>query len=244
MSASTSSLINAANTAAAGAVANSATSSTGSTTGSATIDPLSQLTSNFQSFLTLLTTQLQNQDPSTPMDSNQFTSELVEFTGVDAQIQTNGSLGQLIQLAQGSTAIQSEQLLGKQVAVTSNQLVLQNGTGELSFTAPSAGTVAIAVYNSSGQPLYDATVNATAGSNTWTWNGQTAGGLTEPDGTYNVAVVGSTAGGGTTALPFSVLGTVTGVQSTGSTVNLNLGGLTVPISSLGSVANGSSTTTN
>ncbi len=92
MSASTSSLINAANTAAAGIVANGATSSTGSTTGSATIDPLSQLTSNFQSFLTLLTTQLQNQDPSTPMDSNQFTSELVEFTGVDAQIQTNSSL--------------------------------------------------------------------------------------------------------------------------------------------------------
>jgi flagellar basal-body rod modification protein FlgD len=237
MSASTSNLINAANAAAAGLNASGGTSTASSAGGSASIDPLSQLTSNFQSFLTLLTTQLQNQDPSTPMDSNQFTSELVAFTGVDAQIQTNASLGQLIQLAQGSTTIQSQQLLGKQVAVTSNQLVLQNGTAALQFTAPSAGTVAIAVYNAAGQQLYDATVNASAGRNTWTWNGQTAGGVTEPDGAYNVAVVGRAAGGGTTALPFSVLGTVTGVQASGSTVDLSLGSLTVPISALGSAAN-------
>jgi flagellar basal-body rod modification protein FlgD len=237
MSASTSSLINAANTAAAGLTSSSATGTASGVQGSSSIDPLSELTSNFQSFLTLLTTQLQNQDPSAPMDSNQFTSELVAFTGVDAQIQTNASLGQLIQLAQGSTTIQSEQLLGKQVAVTSNQLVLQNGTAALQFTAQSAGTVAIAVYNAAGQQLYDATVNANAGRNTWTWNGQTAGGVTEPDGAYNVAVVGSAAGGGTTALPFTVLGTVTGVQASGSTVDLSLGSLTVPISALGSAAN-------
>ena len=69
------------------------------------------------------------------------------------------------------------------------------------------------VYSGSGQKLFDTVVNAAAGNNSWTWNGQTATGATLPDGTYNVAVAGAAAGGGTAALPFTVQGTVTGAQT-------------------------------
>ncbi len=240
---SNSSLLTAADLAAAGL----ASSSTGSTTSNSsssgsvsnsgtTADPLASLTSNFQDFLSMLTTQLQNQDPTSPMDSSQFTQELVQFTGVEAQIQGNGSLTQLIQLAQGGTALQASQMIGKTVQVTSNQLSLQNSSATVDFTAPSAGPAAIAVYSTSGQKLFDTVVNASAGNNTWTWNGQTASGVTMPDGTYNVAVEGAS-GGGTAALPFTVQGTVTGAQQSNGAVNLDLGALSVGLSSLTSVQN-------
>jgi flagellar basal-body rod modification protein FlgD len=204
----------------------------GSSSSTSASNPLTSLTNNFQSFLQMLMTQLQNQDPTSPMDSGQFTTELVQFAGVEQQINTNSSLTQLIQLTQGNTVMQSGQILGKQAQVTSNQLALQNGTAGIDFTAPAAGPVAIAVYNSTGQQLYTATVNATQGANTWTWNGQTASGTTAPDGAYNVGVAGTAADGSTTTLPFTVLGTVTGVQSSGSSVQVQLGQLAVDMSAV------------
>ena len=250
--ASNSALLSAADAAAASASSSNASSATsassasssgtgtaaaGTAGGGSTANPLASLTSNFQDFLSMLTTQLQNQDPTAPMDSSQFTTELVQFTGVEAQIQGNSSLTQLIQLAQGGTALQASQMIGKTVQVTSNQLSLQNGSATIDFTAPAAGPAAIAIYNSTGQKLFDTVVNATSGSNVWTWNGHTASGTAVPDGVYNVAVEGTTAGGGTAALPFAVQGTVTGAQQGNGTVNLDLGPLSVGLSSLTSVKN-------
>ena len=205
---------------------------TASTSGTA--NPLASLTGNFNTFLTLLTTQLQNQDPSSPMDSNQFTTELVQFAGVEQQISTNTSLTQLVQLAQGSAVTQSAQLLGKQVDVTSNQLALQNGSATVDFSASAAGPVTIAVASSAGAPLYQATVNATPGANSWTWQGQTASGATMPDGAYNVTVTGG-GSGSAAAVPFTVRGTVTGVNGSGSTPQIDLGTLAVPVSALTAV---------
>jgi len=166
------------------------------------------------------------------MDSSQFTSELVQFTGVEAQITTNNSLGQLIQLTQGGTAMQAAQMIGKQVDVTSSQAPLQNGSATIDFTAPSAEPVTIAVANSSGTPLYQTTINANPGANSFTWQGQTASGATMPDGLYTVSVTG---GSGKTAVPFTVRGTVTGVGSSGTTPQLDIGPLSVGVSALTAV---------
>src|SRR6201989_99714 len=72
-----------------------------STTGATSNDAMAQLSGNFSTFLTLLTTQLKNQDPTSPMDSNQFTQQLVEFSQVEQQIDTNTNLKTLI--SQGTT---------------------------------------------------------------------------------------------------------------------------------------------
>ena len=243
--ASNSALLSAADAAAASASSSNA-SSASSATGTAaagtasagsTANPLASLTSNFQDFLSMLTTQLQNQDPTAPMDSSQFTTELVQFTGVEAQIQGNSSLTQLIRLAQGGAALQASQMIGKTVQVNSSQLSLQSGSATIDFTAPAAGPAAIAIYSSSGQKLFDTVVNATAGSNSWTWNGQTASGATMPDGAYSVAVAGAAAGGAAAALPFTVQGTVTAAQTANGSVNLDLGALSVGLSSLAAVRN-------
>jgi flagellar basal-body rod modification protein FlgD len=231
-------LTQAANQAASGVAATSL-QSTASGSASTSQTALNSLSGNFGDFLNLLMTQLQNQDPSSPLDTNQFTTQLVQFAGVAQQITTNQSLTQLIQLTQSGDILNSSSIVGKQVAVTSSQMPLQNGKAELQFTASSAGPVAIAVYNGSNQQVANATVTATAGANTWTWNGEDGTGTQLPDGAYKVAVEGLDASGNPTALSFAVVGTATGVQSQNGTVTLQMGAESVNFSAVQSVLTGS-----
>jgi len=226
--------------AAAKAAASQVTTTTTSTSGSSSTtttgnNALTALSSNFGDFLNMLMTQLQNQDPTSPLDTNQFTSELVQFSGVEQQINTNNSLTQLIQLTQSGEVMQGTTMAGKQVTVTSNERPLQNGTGSVSFTGTAGQQVAISIYNSAGQDVRDAVLTATAGNNTWTWNGQDNSGNQLPDGAYKIAVIGANADGTTAALPFTVTGTATGVESTSSGVQLELGSLPVSFSAVQSV---------
>ncbi len=194
---------------------------------------MGSLSGNFQAFLKLLMAQLQNQDPTSPLDTNQFTSQLVQFASVEQQINSNRSLGDLISLTQSGQMLQSSGMVGRVVEVESDQLTLQNGSAKLRFTAAADGPVAVAVYSSAGTKIADATVQATKGSNDWTWNGTSGAGIKLRDGAYRVAVTSGAGSGG--ALPFTVLGTATGVQRSGDTLKLELGGLTVDFASVKAV---------
>jgi flagellar basal-body rod modification protein FlgD len=198
---------------------------------------LNSLSANFGDFLKLLMTQLQNQDPTSPLDTNQFTSELVQFSGVEQQINTNTSLTQLIQLTQAGEVMQASAMTGKRVTVSSDHVPLQNGTGTIRFDAPAAEPVAIAIYSDTGAKLRDGTMMATKGSNTWTWDGSDGSGHTLPDGSYKVAVAGMSSDGTTSALPFSVVGMATGVQNQSNSIKLQLGALSVDFSKVQSVGN-------
>ena len=228
--------------AAATAAPASSTAATGAASAAGTAattgqNALSALSGNFSDFLGMLMTQLQNQDPTSPLDTNQFTSELVQFSGVEQQINTNSSLTQLIQLTQAGEVMQASAMTGKQVTVTSNQIPLQNGSGSVQFTTPAAEPVAIAISNANGQAVRGVTLNAAAGQNTWSWNGTDNAGNAVPDGAYNIAVVGANSDGTTAAVPFTVSGTATGEQSTSSGEQLELGALPVNFGSIVSVAN-------
>ena len=212
-----------------------ATSSTGTTAG---VNALTSLADNFQSFLSLLTTQLQNQDPTSPMDTNQFTSELVQMTSVQQQVSTNSNLTQLIALTQGSQVLQSTALVGKTANVTSSNIALQNGSGELQFTTTTAEPISIAITNASGATIRTATLTSAAGANTWKWNGTDDSGNSVADGSYAAAVVTPSATGTTAvAVPFTVQGTVTGLVKSGTSTSLQLGATSVDISALQSLVN-------
>jgi flagellar basal-body rod modification protein FlgD len=183
----------------------------------------------------MLMTQLQNQDPTSPLDSSQFTSELVQFSSVEQQINTNTNLTQLIQLTQASQVEQSSALLNKPATVTSSQLSLQSGASAVNFNTTSAEPISISVLNSSGTQVASATTTSNAGSNTWSWNGQSSSGATLPDGAYKVTVNTVSSSGTATAVPFTVTGTVTGVQNVSGVVQLQMGGLTVPFTAVQSV---------
>jgi flagellar basal-body rod modification protein FlgD len=216
------------------AATSASSTSSSSAAASTSANALTALSGNFNDFLSLLTTQLQNQDPTSPLDTSQFTSELVEFTGVEQQIDTNASLTSLIQATQGTEVIQATAITGKPVVVTSPDLALQNGAASINYTATSAGPVTITVSNSSGVAIKTAQVNATAGSNSWAWDGTSDSGVQEPDGSYAVTVSGTSAGAATT-LPFTVNGTATGVTNNNGTVSLDVGALSVGFSNVVSV---------
>ena len=196
---------------------------------------LSTLTSNFQDFLGLLMTQLKNQDPTAPLDANQFTSELVQFSSVEQQISANSNLSQLITLTQSGQDLQAASIVGHQVQVASATLPLQNGSGTIQFTSATSQPVNVTISDARGNKVATQALTAAQGANSWTWNGASSNGVTEPDGSYGVAV--NTASGNSVPVPFTVLGKVTGVVTSGGAMQLNLGSLTVPIGSLQSIVN-------
>jgi len=198
---------------------------------------LTSLSANFGDFLQMLMTQLQNQDPTSPMDANQFTSELVEFSSVEQQINTNSSLTQLIQLTQAGEVMQASAMTGKHVTVSSDHVPLQNGQGTIQFNTPTAVPIDIAIYDSNGNKLNDVMMMSVSGTNTWSWNGKSSSGTTVPDGSYQVVVTAANSSGATTTLPTSVIGTATGVLSQSSGIQLELGALSVNFSQVQSVGN-------
>ena len=207
------------------AIASAASAASTSSTASPTApNALTSLSNNFNSFLNLLLTQLKNQDPASPMDSNTFTTELVQFSGVEQQITTNNSLTQLIQATQGTEVIQATSVVGKQVTLNSTQIPLQNSTGGIDFTTASAEPIAIKITNGSGVDVCDASLTSKAGANTWTWNGLDNNGSQQPDGAYTVSVTGQPQGGAAAA-----------VQNNNGTVTLQAGAVSVGFSNVESV---------
>lgn len=225
---------------AAAAAVTTTQAATSSSTGTATSGSaaLQQLGTNFNQFLNLLMTQLQNQDPTQPMDTSQFTTELVQFTGVQQQVDTNSSLGQLISLQQGSQVLQSANIVGHQVTVSGQQIALQNSKGEVSWSGQSGQQVAIAIVDSTGNPILNTTVTSTGGTNTWTWNGLDNNGNQMPDGAYRIAAeTGATADSTGAPLTLSTIGIATAVSNSGTNTQLSLEALSVPLSSLQAVDN-------
>jgi flagellar basal-body rod modification protein FlgD len=196
---------------------------------------LSKLSGNFDNFLSLLMTQLKNQDPTAPMDTNTFTTQLVQFSSVEQQINTNTSLTSLIQATQGGSLLQAAGMVGKAVQATSDHLALQNGKAGVGFTLSAPQQVTVSVANEAGTVLRTGTVNGASGANTWTWDGKDSSGRTLPDGSYRVAVTGVDSSGATQPVPFTVKGSATGVQRSNGALAVQMGGLSVDLSQVQSV---------
>jgi flagellar basal-body rod modification protein FlgD len=225
------------------------TTSTTSTTGSAAstaqaanVASTQQIAGNFDTFLQLLTTQLQNQDPLDPMDTRQFTEQLVEFASVEQQINENSNLQTLISLQQTSAATQAMQFLGSSVTVNSSAATLANATGQaatwnLNSAAPATGNITIT--NSSGATVYTGTTTLSTGNQTFSWNGKGNNGITYPDGTYTMAITATGANGTAVTVSPQVQGTVTAVNVSQSPPQVTVGGQSYPISSIQAITNSS-----
>src|SRR5579863_3604434 len=162
-------------------------SSSGHSAAAANALASSQIAGNFQSFLQLLTTQLQNQNPLSPLDTNQFTQQLVEFAGVQQQLNTNASLGTLVSLQQTAQSTQALGFVGKTAVVKGSTAALTNGTATWQVSIPTASTISVSIANSTGQTVFTGSYDASAGNNQpFEWNGASNDGTTNPAGNYTM----------------------------------------------------------
>jgi flagellar basal-body rod modification protein FlgD len=209
-----------------------ATSSTSSSSSTST-DPGAAIAGNFQTFLSLLTTQLQNQNPLDPLDTNQFTQQLVEFASVEQQLKTNDQLASLVSLQQMTQSTQALAFVGKTAVVDGSTASLSNSQATWDLSVPSNCNLTINITGASGQTVYTGNYSATAGDNQpFAWNGQGSDGTQWPDGQYKMTATANDSSGNPVAVTTQVQGVVSSVDLTQTPPLLSIGGQTFTVNQI------------
>jgi flagellar basal-body rod modification protein FlgD len=190
--------------------ASAATSSTG-------------LADNFQTFLTLLTTQLQNQNPLDPLDTNQFTQQLVQFAGVEQQLKSNEQLKALIAIEKSAQATQALIYVGHTVAVDGSTQQF-DGSATWNLKAAKDATAAITITNSAGQTVYSGNYTLSQGNASFVWDGRGNDGTQWPAGAYKLTATAKDGSGQDVAIATEIQGIVDSVDLSATPALLSIGG--------------------
>lgn len=189
---------------------------------------------NFDTFLNILTTQLKNQNPLDPLDTNQFTQQLVQFTGVEQQLKTNEFLETLMLSTQNTAKSDAVSYIGKQVTASGR-------TGELTddkavfwaYDAKSAvPNATVTIKNASGSVVYSETGSLNSGPGTFRWDGKTSDNNNAPNGIYTIEIKGTSLSGANIDVSTSSVGVVSGVDFTGDVPILTVGGRKIAITDI------------
>ena len=178
---------------------------------------------NFQTFLQLLTTQLKNQNPLDPLDTNQFTQQLVQFAQVEQQMNMNSSLSTLISLQKATQTSAALGFLGSTVVVNGDTAALTGGKATWSFSTDKPASAVINIRSANGQVVYSESRTLTAGAQTFEWNGRATTGQLMPEGDYTISITAKDASGAIVAIATEVEGVVDGVDLTQTPPVLKIG---------------------
>ena len=193
-----------------------------------------RLADNFEMFLSLLTTQLKNQDPLSPMDSNQFTQQIVQMTGVEQQLLTNDLLRKLVDTSSRGLG-EAVSVLGKEVTADIDTRTLKGGKASWTYELGEASnTVKLEILDSTGRVVRTLDANgAAAGDHTLAWDGKDGNGRQLPDGgTYSLQVTARDAGGTGLFSNVKLKGVVTGIETGADGTLLSIGGTKIPWTSV------------
>src|SRR5467141_1628436 len=191
---------------------------------------------NFQTFLTLLTTQLQNQNPLDPLDTNQFTQQLVQFASVEQQLKTNDQLTTLVSLQQTAQSTQALTFVGKTAVVDGSTAALTNGSATWELGVPTNANVTISIANSTGQTIFTGSYAVNAGNNQpFTWNGRGDDGTQWPDGRYKLTATATDSAANSVAVSTQIQGVVDSVDLTQSPPLLSIGGQNYTVNQIKSI---------
>lgn len=211
------------------------TSSTATTSSAGTVSGGAAIAENFDQFLTLLTTQLKNQSPLDPLDTNQFTSQLVQFAGVEQQLKTNQTLTSLLSLNSAGTATSAVGFIGSVITADGTTTRLEKGKAEWQVNAPRGGVATITIKDAKGSVVQTQTKTLVAGDQAYAWDGKTSTAQTAPDGEYTITIDAKDTAGAAMTATTKISGVVDGVDFTGSIPTLKIGGISVPIDQVKSV---------
>lgn len=196
-----------------------------------------QLSGNFDTFLTLLTAQLKNQDPLSPMDSAQFTQQLVQFSSVEQQINSNKNLESLISLTKSNATNSAVSYLGHDVTITDGTSGLSDGAANWNYSLDTAAsTNALVVTDAKGKAVFATRGETGAGAHDFSWNGRDSSGAKLPDGTYKLIVSAQGSDGSAVKSTTTSHGLVSEVDLTGTEPMLLIGSMSVPLSKAGFIA--------
>ncbi len=184
-----------------------------------------QLSADMNTFLTLLTTQLRYQDPLDPMDTAEFTNQLVQYSAVEQSIQTNAKLDKLLSMNMSNLGAQAVSYIGKVAQVLGDVMPLENGQAKATYTLDkNVVTATISVKDVNGKIVYSEQGKITAGTHEFTWDGKDSNGNQLEDGAYQIVVSTNVPTGETSAsIMTTVFGKVTGVASDDNGVYVGLG---------------------
>ena len=196
---------------------------TGTATGNKTAsNKTTGIADNFQTFLTLLTTQLQHQNPMDPLDTNQFTQQLVQFAGIEQQLKSNEQLKSLVEIEKGAQATQALVYVGNTVAIDGSKAQFDK-SATWNFNSEQDTTAKITITNSAGQTAYSGNFNLKKGGSSFVWDGKGNDGVQWPAGTYTLTATGTDSKGNNVAISTEVQGVVDSVDLTSSPPLLSIG---------------------
>lgn len=196
------------------------------------------LADNFDTFLTLLTEQLKNQDPLNPMESEQFVQQLVQFSSVEQQIASNESLEALLALQQTDAQLTALQFIGKDATVNTTYSLLENGEAKWEYGLPQeAQSVELLITDETGKQVRRLDGDTSEGVHDVVWDGKDQAGNTLPAGVYQLEVVAKDADDVILDYAVRVTHRVTGVEMSGgqAQVSFSDGALVLPATLVTSV---------
>lgn len=209
----------------------------GASAGSQTaVGAASALSQNFDAFLTLLTAQLKNQDPLSPLESTEFVTQLVQFSAVEQAIHQRESLEQLVNLQIAWQATAAVSYIGKTVDASGENIFLRDGEAEIRYKLDDdAGDVKIVIKDVTGTVVRELTGEKTKGEHTIAWDGKDKTGKKLDDGFYAVSVTATKGQGIAVGTSTDFSGVVDSIDNIGGQVLLRIGDMRIPIGRVKSV---------
>lgn len=155
-----------------------------------------RLSADMDTFLQLLTTQMQNQDPLKPTDPTDFVAQLAQFSTVEQSVQTNDRLGEIFGQLQADSLKIDSALIDKAAEVETRQIALQDGAADIQYTLPrQAAEAQVRIRDANGEIVAEVDGATDAGDHQMRWDGTGAGGQTLPSGLYSVEILATDAAG-------------------------------------------------
>ena len=208
------------------------TAATTTSTSSSSTSSSSTLTSS--NFLSLLVSELQNQDPLNATSTTDFINQLTSYANFSQQQSINTNLSALASSFSSLVTLNSVNYIGHTVVAKTDTATLSSGSATFGYSLSSAASnVAITVKDSSGNTVWTGTGTGNSGSNTFTWDGKNSSGTQLADGGKYTISVTATNSTGTSVLNYTtVTGTVTGIDTSTSTPSLTVNGVSVSASNI------------
>lgn len=190
---------------------------------------------NFTQFLTLLTAQLKNQNPLEPLNTNEFTQQLIQYASIEQQLKSNKTLDSLLSATQNANTTTALGFVGMQISADGVVSSLSKGQAGWGISAPRGGTALISIKNSAGETVFKTTKQLNAGAQSFNWDGKLADGSSAADGQYSLTADAKDSTGQPMTVDIQMSGIVDGVDFFSDGAVLRIGQVSVPIAKVKSM---------